>query len=172
LKFRCQYIDNDRLVIVVFGSGQLNHHFRFCHPVSGSVWKRKHTIDPNRCLDFLYTLLAYKLILQVELVLNLVVCNTRKRSKKGLKPLKPTRERKIWLNRLVPSSWTSPSRAEWGAQTIKELIRIDPDVKAIVCSGYSNDPVMADFQKFGFKGAMAKPYEKKNLIEALEKLLG
>ncbi|MBT3368293.1 MAG: PAS domain S-box protein, partial [Nitrospina sp.] len=33
-----------------------------------------------------------------------------------------------------------------GAQAIKELIKIDPDVKAIVCSGYSNDPVLANYE--------------------------
>jgi len=57
-----------------------------------------------------------------------------------------------------------------GEQTIRELLKIDPDVKAILSSGYFNDPVMADFHKYGFVGAMAKPYEKKNLKEALEKI--
>jgi len=59
-----------------------------------------------------------------------------------------------------------------GEQTIRELLKIDPGVKAIVSSGYFNDPVLADFRKYGFKGAMAKPYDKKNLKEVLEKLFG
>jgi len=54
---------------------------------------------------------------------------------------------------------------------IKELIKIDPDVKAIVSSGYFNDPVMENFQDYGFKGAMAKPYEMKDLKTVLEKVL-
>jgi len=37
-------------------------------------------------------------------------------------------------------------------------------------SGYFNDPVMADFEKCGFKGAMAKPYERKALQKVLERL--
>ena len=44
--------------------------------------------------------------------------------------------------------------------------------KAIVSSGYFNDPVMADFEKYGFRGAMAKPYEKKTLKELLDRLFG
>jgi len=58
-----------------------------------------------------------------------------------------------------------------GEQTIGKLLRIDPHVKAIVNSGYFNDPIMSDFRKYGFMGAMAKPYEKKVLEEALENLL-
>ena len=49
--------------------------------------------------------------------------------------------------------------------------KIDPDVKAIVCTGYFDDPIMTDFDKYGFKGALPKPYEKKSLKETLEKLL-
>jgi CheY-like chemotaxis protein len=59
-----------------------------------------------------------------------------------------------------------------GEETLKELMKIDPDVKAIVASGYFNDPVMADFQDYGFDAAIAKPYEMKDLKQALEKLLG
>ena len=57
-----------------------------------------------------------------------------------------------------------------GEQTIKELLKIDPNVKAIVSSGYFNDPVMSDFEKYGFMGALAKPYQKENLKESLEKV--
>ena len=57
-----------------------------------------------------------------------------------------------------------------GEQTIQELLKIDPNVKAVVSSGYFNDPVMADFEKYGFKGALAKPYQKANLKESLDDL--
>ena len=59
-----------------------------------------------------------------------------------------------------------------GAQAIKELIKIDPDVKAIVCSGYFNDPVLANYEEHGFRGAMTKPYQKSDLESVLKKVLG
>ena len=57
-----------------------------------------------------------------------------------------------------------------GEQAMRELLKIDPHIKAIVSSGYSNDPVMSDFEKCGFMGAMAKPYENKALKEVLQGL--
>jgi PAS domain S-box-containing protein len=57
-----------------------------------------------------------------------------------------------------------------GKDTIHQLLGIDPDVKAIVSSGYSNDPVMADHEKYGFKGVVCKPYNLKELEAALLKV--
>ena len=57
-----------------------------------------------------------------------------------------------------------------GEPTMRELLKIDPDVKAIVSSGYFNDPVMSDFEKYGFIGALAKPYDKNALKEVLERI--
>jgi len=59
-----------------------------------------------------------------------------------------------------------------GVQAIKKLVKIDPDIKAIVCSGYFNDPVMAHYEEHGFRGAMAKPYQKADLESVLKKVLG
>ena len=58
-----------------------------------------------------------------------------------------------------------------GKEVIKKLIEIDPEVKAIVSSGYSNDPVMADYQKYGFRGVVAKPYDIRELSEILSKVI-
>ena len=51
-----------------------------------------------------------------------------------------------------------------GRDTITEIKKIDPDVRAIVSSGYSNDPVMAEFQKYGFMDFVPKPYNANSLL--------
>jgi PAS domain S-box-containing protein len=54
-----------------------------------------------------------------------------------------------------------------GMETIKKLVEIDKDVKAIVSTGYSNDPVMAEYRKYGFMGALNKPYKLQEINEVL-----
>jgi two-component system, cell cycle sensor histidine kinase and response regulator CckA len=58
-----------------------------------------------------------------------------------------------------------------GKEAIKKLIEIDPDVKAIVSSGYSTDPIMADFRKYGFSAVMAKPYSINEMERTLRRML-
>jgi len=58
-----------------------------------------------------------------------------------------------------------------GQQTIRELLKIDPDVKAIVSSGYFDDPVMAHYAGYGFRGALAKPYQKDGLERLLKEIV-
>ena len=55
--------------------------------------------------------------------------------------------------------------------TIDRLIKIDPKVKAIVSSGYPNDPIMVEFHKYGFKGTVDKPYTYKGLSQKLKDVL-
>ena len=48
---------------------------------------------------------------------------------------------------------------------------IDPRVKAIVSSGYADDPIMSDYKKHGFSGVVAKPYSVKTLSEVVKKVV-
>ncbi len=58
-----------------------------------------------------------------------------------------------------------------GKETIQRLVDIDPKVKAIVSSGYSDDPVLANFREYGFKGVVAKPYKTMELSEVLHRVI-
>jgi len=58
-----------------------------------------------------------------------------------------------------------------GRQTVENLRVIDPLVKAIVSSGYSNDPVMADYQKYGFSGIVTKPYKVEELSDVINQVI-
>jgi len=55
-----------------------------------------------------------------------------------------------------------------GGEAIKKLLEIDPEAKAIVASGYSNDPIMASHEEFGFKGMVSKPFH----LEEIQAILG
>lgn len=59
-----------------------------------------------------------------------------------------------------------------GKETMEKLLQIDSDVTAIVSSGYSNDPVMADYRSYGFKARISKPYIMEDLLATLNLLTG
>jgi PAS domain S-box-containing protein len=58
-----------------------------------------------------------------------------------------------------------------GKETIRKLMEIDPDVKGLVSSGYSDDPGLTDFKQHGFSGAVAKPYSLQELGGKLSQVL-
>jgi two-component system, cell cycle sensor histidine kinase and response regulator CckA len=58
-----------------------------------------------------------------------------------------------------------------GKEAIKNLLEIDPATIAIVSSGYSDDPVLTNFQEYGFKGLLSKPYEFRSLGKVLQEVL-
>lgn len=58
-----------------------------------------------------------------------------------------------------------------GKETMQELIRIDPDVRGIVSSGYSEDPVLSNYEKFGFCAILQKPYDVIDLGDTLKSVM-
>jgi PAS domain S-box-containing protein len=58
-----------------------------------------------------------------------------------------------------------------GKETIARLHEVDPFVKAVVSSGYSTDPIMANFRQYGFAGILTKPYTAAEMSEILKKIL-
>ncbi len=59
-----------------------------------------------------------------------------------------------------------------GEEAIRKLLEIDPGVRAVVSSGYSDDPVMANHGKYGFRGVMTKPYRVSDLAATMKRALG
>ena len=56
-----------------------------------------------------------------------------------------------------------------GLQTLTQLREIDPQVQAIVCSGYSNDEVIANYSRYGFVAVLHKPFKLEELSETLHR---
>ncbi|MCP4674664.1 MAG: PAS domain S-box protein [Deltaproteobacteria bacterium] len=59
-----------------------------------------------------------------------------------------------------------------GKRAMSQLLEIDPAVKAIVSSGYSNDQIMANYREFGFSGALTKPFRIDDLLKIIEGIMG
>ncbi len=59
-----------------------------------------------------------------------------------------------------------------GHETTRCLLEFDSQAKVVVSSGYSNDPIMADFRAHGFSGVIAKPYQMAELGKVLTDVLG
>jgi CheY-like chemotaxis protein len=55
-----------------------------------------------------------------------------------------------------------------GRETVERLRQIDPDLRAVVLSGYSNDPVMAHYREHGFRAALGKPFKVDELLRIVE----
>lgn len=58
-----------------------------------------------------------------------------------------------------------------GQEAVQKLLREDPAVNAIVMSGYANDPVVLNPEKYGFKGVLFKPFDIAELQELLARIM-
>lgn len=56
-----------------------------------------------------------------------------------------------------------------GLATIERLRGMDPQVNAIICSGYSDDAALSEFLAYGFRGALPKPFTRGDLADALQR---
>ncbi len=68
------------------------------------------------------------------------------------------------LDLVIPGGMT-------GERALKEIQSLDPTVKAIVSSGYSSSPIMANFKKYGFSGVLPKPYTVDELHSIIDQVL-
>lgn len=59
-----------------------------------------------------------------------------------------------------------------GLEAVEQMLAIQNDFRAVVASGYSNDPAVADFKKYGFKGILPKPFTTEELSMVLGEVLG
>jgi len=54
-----------------------------------------------------------------------------------------------------------------GKEVVKHLKRVNPDIKAIVYSGYADDPVISHPDQYGFQASISKPFKLNKLMEVL-----
>jgi PAS domain S-box-containing protein len=58
-----------------------------------------------------------------------------------------------------------------GQEAVAILRDFDPKIKAIVSSGYANNPIMGDYERYGFAGVVSKPYKIDELNEVIHKVI-
>jgi two-component system cell cycle sensor histidine kinase/response regulator CckA len=56
-----------------------------------------------------------------------------------------------------------------GLATIERLRGLDPNVTAIICSGYSDEAALSEFLAYGFRGALPKPFTRRELADTLQR---
>ncbi len=58
-----------------------------------------------------------------------------------------------------------------GKEVVRELLRSDPNVKAIISSGYLTDPIVEHYEDYGFAEVLTKPYDADELDRKLRKII-
>jgi len=57
-----------------------------------------------------------------------------------------------------------------GKEAVRKILEMDPEAKVIVASGYSNDPIIANYSRYGFRAAITKPFDLQQISRALANL--
>ena len=58
-----------------------------------------------------------------------------------------------------------------GKEAVQEVLKIDPDARVIVASGYSSDPIMSNYEDHGFCSAITKPFRLTDLSRTISKII-
>ena len=58
-----------------------------------------------------------------------------------------------------------------GREAVKRLLDLHPEARVIVSSGYAEDPVLADYRSYGFRGIAPKPYTREVLLQVVRQTL-
>lgn len=52
-----------------------------------------------------------------------------------------------------------------------EMLKIDPNIKAIISSGYADATILSDYRRYGFRGVLVKPYNIQELNRVLSEVI-
>jgi len=58
-----------------------------------------------------------------------------------------------------------------GKEALDQIRELDPTVKAVVCSGLTDNPVVTNYREYGFAAALTKPFDMNDMAEVLNRLL-
>lgn len=58
-----------------------------------------------------------------------------------------------------------------GKDAVRRILRVDPEATVVVTSGLPNDPILTEYQRFGFRGSVAKPFTFDQIAETLASVL-
>jgi CheY-like chemotaxis protein len=61
----------------------------------------------------------------------------------------------------------SVSSGMGGVATAKQILTLDPHARLIASSGNAHDPALTEYEKFGFRSSIAKPYSTKELVQTI-----
>jgi len=122
--------------------------------------KRVLVLDDEELILELVKDIFHILDLEVETVLD---------GREAVEIFKAARERGEPFD-LVLLDMTLPGELD-GAATLQEMRKIDPEIKAVVSSGYSADDIISNATKYGFDAAVPKPYSISVLRETVNRLL-
>ena len=75
-----------------------------------------------------------------------------------------------WKYDAVIMDLTVPG-GEGGKESIRNLLRMDPEARVLVASGYANDQIMAKYREYGFSGIIPKPITQKKLADAVKQAM-